>query len=232
MGIQDDVENEIVETKLKIKSTMIALLLCSVAHLGSAQQPRQNFTAPPVHRLAQQQNQMDSQLPPARLVPTTPAAHPVRIKDITTIAGHRSHHLSGLGLVTGLAGTGSTSPLTQRLYRNLLQRMGLNFNEQLATKNAAVVTVSADVPPFTQPGEKFDVAVSAFDDSSSLYGGKLEFTMLTAYDDQPYAIAWGSVNPSGFSAGGAGASVQKKPRDCGIRNGSIGGAALHRANFS
>ena len=46
----------------------------------------------------------------------------VRIKDITTVEGIRVNQLVGIGLVTGLDGTGGTSPLTRQYAQNFQQR--------------------------------------------------------------------------------------------------------------
>ena len=49
----------------------------------------------------------------------------VRVGDITQLAGEHPNQLVGLGLVTGLAGTGGSSDNTKRLALLLLQRLGL-----------------------------------------------------------------------------------------------------------
>ena len=48
----------------------------------------------------------------------------VRIKDIATLEGERTNQLTGMGLVTGLAGTGGNTPNTRILAANLVQRLG------------------------------------------------------------------------------------------------------------
>ena len=133
----------------------------------------------------------------------------VRIKDVTTIAGHRSHTLEGIGLVMGLKGTGGRSLLAQRLFQNYLKGKSLLVDDiVLNTTNLSVVTVSGEVPPFTSPGEKFFVNVSVADDATSLRNGMLMNTELVAFDNEVYAVASGPIVMGGYSAEGAAAGVQ------------------------
>ena len=98
--------------------------------------------------------------------------------------------LIGYGLVVGLKGTGdkqqtvfSTQSLT-----NLLSRMGITVSPTaIQVKNTAAVLVTADLPPFIQPGTRIDVSVSSIGDSSNLQGGVLVLTPLKGADGQVYA---------------------------------------------
>ena len=47
-----------------------------------------------------------------------------RIKDIVDIQGVRGNPLSGIGLVTGLAGTGDSSLLSRQMLTNVLRDSG------------------------------------------------------------------------------------------------------------
>ena len=132
----------------------------------------------------------------------------IRIKDITVIEGHRSNTLTGIGLVTGLKGTGGQSQLTQDSVANFLRRYDVLAGE-IPTGSAAVVVVNAEIPPFFRPGEKIKATVSVFDDASGLFGGILQLTELIAIDGQAYATANGAVILSGFSAGGAAGGISK-----------------------
>jgi len=148
-----------------------------------------------------------------------PTQAEVRIKDITTVEGVRVNQLVGMGLVTGLSGTGSKSPITRQYAINFMQRFGMrvepNIRMQLQTdtmqktNNLSVVTVTANLPAFARKGSTIDVMVSTFDDASSLEGGQLIMTPLFAADGQVYAVASGPVSTGGFSFGGDAASVQK-----------------------
>ncbi|SFI36428.1 flagellar P-ring protein precursor FlgI [Planctomicrobium piriforme] len=143
----------------------------------------------------------------------------VRIKDITEIEGVRVNQLVGMGLVTGLIGTGSKSPVTRQYAINFMQRMGMRVDPSVRlqlqtdttqkTNNLSVVTVTADLPAFARRGSRIDVLVSTFDDAASLEGGQLIMTPLFAANGQVYAVASGPVSTGGFSFGGQAATVQK-----------------------
>ena len=135
------------------------------------------------------------------------AAPAERIKDIATVNGVRTNQLVGYGLVVGLDGTGdqtSQAPFTIQSITNMLAKFGItipaNANPQL--KNVAAVTVTADLPPFTKPGQTIDVTVASIGNASSLRGGNLLMTPLRGVDGQVYAFAQGSVLVSGFGISG------------------------------
>jgi flagellar P-ring protein precursor FlgI len=130
-----------------------------------------------------------------------------RIKDIATVNGVRTNQLVGYGLVVGLDGTGdqtSQAPFTIQSITNMLAKFGItipaNANPQL--KNVAAVTVTADLPPFTKPGQTIDVTVASIGNASSLRGGNLLMTPLRGVDGQVYAFAQGSMLVSGFGISG------------------------------
>jgi flagellar P-ring protein precursor FlgI len=76
-----------------------------------------------------------------------------------------------------------------------------NVNPQL--KNVAAVVVTADLPPFSKPGQSIDVTVSSIANASSLRGGTLLMTPLRGVDGEVYGIAQGSLVVSGFGAQGS-----------------------------
>jgi flagellar P-ring protein precursor FlgI len=130
-----------------------------------------------------------------------------RVKDIASVAGVRSNQLVGYGLVVGLDGTGdqtSQAPFTIQSIKNMLMKFGVtippNVNPQL--KNVAAVTVHAELPPFSKPGQKIDVTVSSIGNATSLRGGSLLMTPLRGIDGEVYAIAQGNMVVSGFGANG------------------------------
>ena len=135
-----------------------------------------------------------------------PAAAAVRIKDITALRGARDSQLIGYGLVIGLAGTGDSlrsAPFTQQALSAMLDRMGINVRgSQLANRNVAAVIVTADLPAGMDVGSRLDVTVSALGDSSSLMGGTLLLTQLSASDGFVYADAQGAVSVTGFDVAG------------------------------
>ena len=54
-------------------------------------------------------------------------------------------------------------------------------------KNVAAVMVTAQLPPFAQPGQTIDVTVSSIGNAKSLRGGTLLMTPLKGADGQIYA---------------------------------------------
>ncbi|HWZ30280.1 MAG TPA: flagellar basal body P-ring protein FlgI [Bryobacteraceae bacterium] len=143
------------------------------------------------------------------LVASLGYGEPSRLKDLLSLEGVRDNQLLGYGIVVGLAGTGdkqltlfSTQSLT-----NMLRRMGITVDPaQMQVRNMASVMVSANLPPFAQPGTKIDVTASAIGDAKSLQGGVLLMTPLKAADGQVYAVAQGPIITGGFSAGRGGSS--------------------------
>ncbi|QDU40236.1 Flagellar P-ring protein precursor [Maioricimonas rarisocia] len=156
----------------------------------------------------------------------------VRIKDITEVEGVRTNQLVGMGLVTGLNGSGGKSPVTRRFAMNLLQRFGMRADPELRrllqtdtsqkTDNLSVVTVTAELPSFAREGSRLDVSVAAFDDAKSLQGGQLIMTPLFGADGEVYAVASGPVSTGGFSFGGDAANVTKNHPTAGrIPDGAV-----------
>lgn len=153
-------------------------------------------------------------------------AKTTRIKDIVNFESVRENQLIGYGLVVGLNGTGDSlnnSPFTEQSLIAMLERLGVNVRGQnLNTGNVAAVMVTATLPPFTNQGSKIDVNISALGDAESLQGGTLLVTPLMAADGEVYAIGQGSVNVSGFAAGGDAAQVtQNIPTAARIPGGAI-----------
>lgn len=136
-----------------------------------------------------------------------PAAQAERIKDLASVAGVRNNQLTGYGLVVGLDGTGdqtSQTPFTVQSIANMLTQYGITVppgvNMQL--KNVAAVTVHADLPPFSKPGQTIDVTVSSIGNAKSLRGGSLLMAPLRGADGNVYAIAQGNLIVGGFGATG------------------------------
>lgn len=135
-------------------------------------------------------------------------AYAVRIKDVASISGVRSNQLVGYGLVVGLPGTGDQvqqAQFTIQSIRNMLAQFGIvlpdNINPQ--TRNVAAVTVHAELPAFTKPGQLIDVTVSSIGNANSLRGGSLLMTPMLGVDGELYALAQGSLIVSGIGAQGA-----------------------------
>ena len=129
-----------------------------------------------------------------------------RIKDITSVRGVRPNQLIGYGLVAGLKGTGDSlrnAPFTEQSMNSMLERMGVNIRGLGArTRNVAAVLVTAELPAFAVGGNRIDITVTSLGDATSLAGGTLIMTPLSAADTNVYAVAQGSVTISGFEAKG------------------------------
>ncbi len=152
----------------------------------------------------------------------------VRIKDIADIKGVRNNQLVGYGLVVGLDGTGDgkKSLFTIQSMVSMLEKMGITLKaDDIAVSNVAAVMVTADLPPFAKTGARIDTLVSSIGDAKNLQGGTLLLTPLKAANGQVFAVAQGPVNTGGFSASGAGGSVQKNFPTVGR---VIGGALVER----
>ncbi|NNF99238.1 MAG: flagellar basal body P-ring protein FlgI [Desulfobacteraceae bacterium] len=159
---------------------------------------------------------------------TSSMAGAVRIKDIADIKGVRSNQLVGYGLVVGLDGTGDgkKSKFTLQSMVSMLEKMGVTVDpNDIAVKNVAAVMVTAELLPFARSGSRMDVLVNSIGDAKNLQGGTLLFTPLRAANGKIYAISQGPVNTGGFSAGGAGGSVQKNFPTVGR---VVGGAVIER----
>lgn len=129
-------------------------------------------------------------------------ASQVRIKDICEFQDSKQLELIGYGLVIGLDGTGdgNGTQFTTRSLANLVQRMGLTVEpEKIKVKNIAAVIVTATMAGHQSLGSHFDVTVSSIGDASSLQGGTLLLTPLSAADGVTYAVAQGAVSIGGFN---------------------------------
>jgi flagellar P-ring protein precursor FlgI len=140
-------------------------------------------------------------------------AHAARIKELAQVQGVRSNSLVGYGLVVGLDGTGdqtTSTPFTAQSLNALLQQMGVTVppGVSMQVKNVAAVMVTAQLPPFAQPGQTLDIVVSSLGNAKSLRGGTLIATPLKGADGQIYALAQGNVIVGGAGASAAGSKVQ------------------------
>jgi flagellar P-ring protein precursor FlgI len=133
-----------------------------------------------------------------------------RIKDIVDLQGVRSNPLTGIGLVTGLDGSGDKSLLSRQMLTNLLRESGLVLSPtDLTGGNVSAVMVTAELGPFDREGARIDVDVAALGDTKSLQGAVLLPTPLRGLDGEVYAVAQGSVSLGGWAAGGVAASLAK-----------------------
>jgi len=141
------------------------------------------------------------------------SADAARIKELASVQGVRSNPLVGYGLVVGLDGTGdqtTSTPFTTQSLQALLQQLGVTVpaGSNIQIKNVAAVMVTAQLPPFAQPGQTFDVNVSSLGNAKSLRGGTLIATPLKGADGQIYALAQGNLIVGGAGASAGGSKVQ------------------------
>jgi len=153
-----------------------------------------------------------------------------RIKDIMDIQGVRGNPLTGVGLVTGLSGTGDSSLLSRQMLTNVLRDSGLVLSPtDLKGGSVAVVVVTAELGPFHREGTRIDVDVSTLGDAKTLQGGMLLPTPLKGLDGQVYAVAQGGVSLGGWSVSGASASMSKNHQTVGR---IAGGAIVEKSELS
>ncbi|MEO6031189.1 MAG: flagellar basal body P-ring protein FlgI [Burkholderiaceae bacterium] len=140
-------------------------------------------------------------------------AQAMRLKEVASVQGVRVNQLVGYGLVVGLDGTGdqtTSTPFTTQSLSAMLQQMGVTVpaGTNMQLKHVAAVMVTAQLPPFAQPGQQIDIVVSSLGNAKSLRGGTLIGTPLKGADGQIYALAQGNLVIAGAGASSAGSKVQ------------------------
>ena len=138
--------------------------------------------------------------PPSNYIPEDNGD--VRLKDIGRFLGWRENALIGYGIVTGLTGSGDSprSAATKQALSNVLSRLGANIPPDLMqSRNVAAVTVTANLPPSANVGDRIDVTVTSIGDARSLAGGILLMTPLLGPDQRPYALAQGALTIGGYN---------------------------------
>ncbi|MBY8825548.1 flagellar basal body P-ring protein FlgI [Sphingomonas colocasiae] len=132
---------------------------------------------------------------------TTASAQEVPLHALGRFDGWRENALVGYGLVTGLAGSGDTrsNAVTRQALRNVLSRLGTTVTDQdISSRNVAVVIVTATLPASANIGDKIDATVSSIGDARSLVGGTLLLTALEGPDRQVYSLAQGALVVGGY----------------------------------
>ncbi len=125
-----------------------------------------------------------------------------RLKDLVSVKGVRENPILGYGLVIGLNGTGDGGgEITDSSLKKMFQKLGLNPQKELSSKNVAAVIVTASLPAFARIGQKVDVTISSIGDASSLAGGTLLITPLKGGDGHIYAVATGPLSIGGLKQG-------------------------------
>ncbi|MCB1216152.1 flagellar basal body P-ring protein FlgI [bacterium] len=150
----------------------------------------------------------------ALILSTLSPARAAAIKDLAQLRGVRDNQLIGMGLVTGLGGTGDdvkSTPQAGDALSNLLARFGFQVDPALLkSKNFAAVMVTANMPAYAKQGDRLDIEVSAIGNAKSLEGGMLLMTELrgadtfygTAGEAPIYALAQGSISLGSVNGSG------------------------------
>ncbi|MCA9048363.1 MAG: flagellar basal body P-ring protein FlgI [Planctomycetaceae bacterium] len=152
--------------------------------------------------------------------------------DYISVTGNTLVVLRGVGLVTGLDGTGGDPPpshLRKELMDEMVRRNIRNPGRILASRNTALVMVTAYLPAMVREGQRFDVRVSLPPNSeaTSLRGGYLLETRMSEevtvsgrgnLKGHHYATAQGAI----LMALGDGG----KSNSAAMRRGSIPGGAV------
>lgn len=116
-----------------------------------------------------------------------PVADVKTVGEVTSVANAEGIPVSGVGLVVGLDGTGGGAPpgnYRAVLEHDLQTQRVENVAEVLNSRNAALVLVSAVIPPGAHKGEPLDVEVTLPPQSkaTSLRGGYLRECTLYNYE--------------------------------------------------
>jgi len=146
-----------------------------------------------------------------------------RIRNVTRLANCMPYLVTGVGLVTGLSGTGSSDRGTRQAIINFIKQHDLNLTiADVIGGSTALVSLTCEIPPFAKEGIELDVKVEVLGDATSLRGGDLLFSQLKGVDGQAHVVAQGPLLVSGFNAQGQNAGVkQNTPTIAWLDNGGI-----------
>jgi flagellar P-ring protein precursor FlgI len=128
-------------------------------------------------------------------------ANGVRIKDLARLEETKTFSLVGYGIVMGLSGTGDSAKnrMTLQSIRNTLSRFGIELDERdIASRNVASVMITAEMPPYSENGDKIDLVVSSIGDARSLAGGSLMLAPVYGSDEELYAMGQGMLTVGGY----------------------------------
>ena len=146
-----------------------------------------------------------------------------RIRNVTRLHNSMPHQLIGIGIVTGLANTGSSDRGTRQAILNVVRQLGLNLGiADVVGGTTALVSLTCTLPPFAKQGQPIDVKVEVLTDAVSLRGGELLRAELKGVDGKLYVVAQGALVVAGYTASGANASVAKNTNTTGwVPNGGL-----------
>ena len=135
----------------------------------------------------------------------------VRVRDLVSVRGSERNVVQGIGLVTGLAGTGDSGNAARLAILNYTKTQGFNIDPgDISSQNLALVLVQATLEPSVKPGQPLDLRVSSINDCDSLIGGVLLQAELTGMDGRDvYVTGTGPVTTGAIAASGDGASATR-----------------------
>ena len=160
------------------------------------------------------------------------------LSEYMSVQGNSLVVLRGVGLVMGLEGNGgdpAPSTLRTQLQNEMARRGVKDANRILASRNTALVVVTAYLPAMVRKNQRFDVRVAIPPNSNarSLKGGWLLETRLfeeqniqgrTALKAQEYAVAGGAIL-TGLGSGKPGDERQAE-----LMAGTIPGGAISKVD--
>jgi flagellar P-ring protein precursor FlgI len=204
----------------KILKTALGLTLIAGAAIGSAQtapkaKPATDMALEAALKQQFLQKQQDNAKESLAVGRQERDGVSVRLDALCHFRGTWSQQLMGIGLVTGLDRTGDSQSYTatQIAAANLLKKSNVGVDttsSNFIAKNLALVTVTAELPPYSTPGQRIDLTVSAMGDASSLRNGTLLFTTLKyPGSEEVYAIGEGHISVGGFSAQAGGSKTSR-----------------------
>jgi flagellar P-ring protein FlgI len=129
-------------------------------------------------------------------------AQQASLQGLGRFEGWRDNALIGYGIVVGLAGSGDSprSAVTRQALRNVYSRLGAVVgDDDINSRNVAVVIVVANLTPSANIGDRLSATVSSTADARSLAGGTLLMTPMLGPDGTAYALAQGPLVTGGES---------------------------------
>lgn len=181
-----------------------AMSVLALVHSASAQTIAPRPVAPPAARPGADAAFVPSSLPAPAAAPDSARSLEIptmTVQQMVRIEGQGESQLRGMGLVTGLRGTGDSGnesvmarPLAE-LYKNNGNPIP-NLKELAKAKSVAVVSLWATIPEEGgRKGDKFDVYVKVSHTATSIEGGMLEISpVLGPRPGQPaYGFASGII---------------------------------------
>lgn len=160
------------------------------------------------------------------------------LSEYMSVQGNSIVVLRGVGLVTGLDGTGgdpAPSALRTQLQNEMARRGVKNPKHVLASPNTALVVITAYLPAMVRKDQRFDVRVTLPKNSNatSLKGGWLLETRLfeeqnfdgrSSLKAQEYAVCGGAILTS------LGVRANQEDKQAELMSGTIPGGAISRVD--